>query len=113
MDKLQSYLDVTKQLILFLENEQDRDGKILAIDNLLEERESLLPFIKPPFSLEEKEKGKELVILEGHLKTLLATEKLAIQKDIKEANVKKVSNQKYVNPYKSLQTDGAFYDKRK
>lgn len=113
MDKLQLYLDATKKLITFLENEKNRDEKIAEIDKLLEERDALLPSIKPPFSLEEKEKGKELVNLEEKLKTLLATEKLAIQKDIKEANVKKASNQKYVNPYQSLQTDGVFYDKRK
>jgi len=109
---LQSYYQVTLDLIRLLQNETDRDKKIQQTDELLNQREVLMNSIKPPYNDSENEMGAQLLKLEPVLSQLLKKEKLEIQKDLKELSKKKESTNKYTNPYASVQTDGMFYDKR-
>lgn len=104
---------LTAELIERLEQGSDRDEKIGWIDKALEEREQLLQKLKPPYSEDEKALGKKLLDLNVCMSQLLQKEKALIQKDIKGLSIKKESNNKYVNPYQSMATDGMFYDKRK
>nr|WP_251030266.1 flagellar protein FliT [Bacillus sp. ISL-35] len=99
-------------MIDILKSTEDRDGKISRVEDLLDERESLMKEMIPPFSPDEVEVGKKLVQLNTRLMQLLQSEKISIQKDIKSLQAKKESNNKYVNPYDNLSTDGVFYDKR-
>nr|WP_286183045.1 flagellar protein FliT [Bacillus sp. ISL-55] len=92
---------------------EERDEKILKVEELLEKREVLMKGIVPPYTLEDAELGRQIVQLNTRLDQLLIAEKIWIQKDIKNLQTKKESNTKYVNPYQNLSTDGMFYDKRK
>lgn len=112
---VKDYYQVTVELIKLLENEQsnDRDGKITVIEDLLEKRAGFMQQMKPPFSQEDQETGKQLVELEQKVAKLLAGEKESIKRDIQTLQKKKQSQTKYHNPYDSLPTaDGVFYDKR-
>jgi flagellar protein FliT len=106
------FYEQTVELIAILESADERDGKISRVEALLDERESLMKEMVPPFSPAEIEVGKKLVQLNSRLMQLLQSEKILIQKDIKNLQAKKESNNKYVNPYENLSTDGVFYDKR-
>lgn len=114
MSSIKQFYKLTTELIQFLEkSEEERDEKITHVEDLLNQRENLLKDIVPSFTDEDVELGKEIVKLNTRLAQLLQGEKASIQKDIKELQVKKDSNTKYINPYQSLSTDGMFYDKRK
>nr|WP_285890912.1 flagellar protein FliT [Mesobacillus subterraneus] len=99
-------------MISVLESADERDGKISRVEALLDERENLMNEMVPPFSPDEVEVGKKLVLLNSKLMQLLQKEKVLVQKDIKNLQAKKESNSKYINPYENLSTDGVFYDKR-
>nr|WP_285848048.1 MULTISPECIES: flagellar protein FliT [unclassified Mesobacillus] len=101
-------------MIQLLENAGvERDNKIPMVEELLNQRETLILAIQPPYSPEEMEIGRKLNQLNGRLSQLLKLEKAAVQKDIKYLQNKKESNTKYVNPYQNISSDGMFYDKRK
>ncbi len=112
MGSVSLFYERTAELIAILESAGERDGKISRVEALLDERESLMKEMLPPFSPDEVEVGKKLVQLNSRLMQLLQKEKVLIQKDIKNLQAKKESNNKYVNPYDNLSTDGVFYDKR-
>jgi flagellar protein FliT len=70
--------------------------------------------IKPPFSQEEQQLGRQLFELNQKLQKLLEQEKASIQQDMILIKKQKETNKKYTNPYESLITvEGGFYDKRK
>ncbi|WP_141432937.1 flagellar protein FliT [Bacillus sp. 03113] len=113
MNALRQYYAVTVELLdLFKNSTMERDEKILAIEQLLEKRETWMQQIKPPYSEEDRKLGSTLIELERSVASFLQKEKLHIQKDLNELNVKKNSTNKYINPYQSLSSDGVFYDKR-
>lgn len=114
MSAVKQFYRLTNQLIEMLEKSQtDREQKIAQIESLLDQRETVMKGIVPPYTPEEAEMGKELIQLDARLTGLIEAEKILIQKDIKDLQIKKNSNTKYVNPYQSLSADGMFYDKRK
>ncbi|SFB21618.1 MULTISPECIES: flagellar protein FliT [unclassified Bacillus (in: firmicutes)] len=113
MSALKQYYECTVELVTLLQSNIDRDEKTDQVEKALEKRSELIKDIQGPYSDEEKELGKQLLQLEETLASLLAKEKLEIQKNIKDLKVKKASNTKYVNPYQNLSTDGMFYDKKK
>lgn len=112
MEALQTFYDKTVKLIELLQQEMERDEQIEQIERLLNEREMAMNHIKPPFSSEQQELGKQLVQLDKQIVPLLKKFKLDIQKDMKQVAIKKESNNKYVNPYDFGAIDGIFYDKR-
>jgi flagellar protein FliT len=106
------FYELTVELIRILSSAKERDGKIDRVQSLLDQRESLMKEMVPPYTPDEVEVGQKLIQLNSRLMQLLQTEKILIQKDIKDLQTKKESNTKYVNPYQNLSTDGMFYDKR-
>ena len=94
MNSIQSFYELTVQMIELLENrgEQDRDSKIEKIEMMLDKREALMVDIKPPFSSKDDQLGKSIIELNKNLERLIAAEKVLIQKDIKELNMKKLKN---------------------
>ncbi len=114
MNRLVAFQQVTKELIGLLENTDiDRDDLVDKVDKLLASRDGLIMEIVPPYTEEEKATGKKLIEVEKKLNQLLTEMKLSIKKDLTELQAKKQGNQKYINPYNNLMTDGVFYDKRK
>ena len=113
---VEDFYKVTIELIqlLEIENDLDRDVKIIKIQELLEQREGFMKRMNPPFSQEEQELGKQFMELNKKVSLLLTREKITIQKDLNQLKKKKQTATKYSNPYESLSTmDGVFYDRRK
>jgi flagellar protein FliT len=115
MTAVQHCYDLTKNLLQAVQsiNEENRDNVIGKIEELLEKRQAILEQIKPPFSNEEKELGKEIVKMNRALDTNLSLLSNDIKRDMNGLNKKKVSAKKYTNPYESVNFDGMFYDKKK
>lgn len=115
VNAIQQFYEVTVELIRLLENEGlTRDEKIEQTAKGLATREGLMKLIKPPFSTEEEQLGKQLIALEQKLQRLLEIEKSGIQHDMLTLKKQKETNKKYTDPYESLVTvEGGFYDKRK
>lgn len=111
MEAIKQCYAVTAELIEHLKGESEKDTD--KISNLLDKRQLTLTLLKAPETEVEKKLGQALLQQDKELLELLQAEKRSIQQDIKELKHKKASNQKYVNPYQSLQTDGIYYDKRK
>ncbi|MGG1630246.1 flagellar protein FliT [Rossellomorea sp. NRS-1567] len=106
---------ITKQLKEALEQvtDENRESTIEEVESLLEKRQSLLGNIKPPYTQEEQELGKQMIAWNGLIDRQLAQLRLQIKRDMNGLTKKKTSVQKYSNPYESLQYDGMFYDKKK
>jgi len=111
MEAIKQCYAITKEIIDLLKGEQEVD--LTKVDLLLEQRQSCLSLLKAPITENEKKLGQALLQQDKELLDLLQKEKISIQKELRDLKYKKASNQKYVNPYQSLQTDGVFYDKRK
>lgn len=102
----------TESLLLVLEErkEEQRSEVIEQINKLLDVREQLQKEIAPPFTKEEKTLGKEIVQLEKQFQAKMNHFFKAIQQDISVAQSKKTHMKSYVNPYRNLTQDGAYYD---
>lgn len=113
MSALTKFHQLTISIIQVLESDEERDAKIAKVDLLLDQRETLLVEIVPPYSPEDVEIGRKLNKLNLKLEQLLQAVKQSVQKDIKGLQAKKESSAKYVNPYQNVSADGYFYDQKK
>jgi flagellar protein FliT len=107
---------VTKELheLLYQSiSKEQRDETIEAIQRLLDERDSLIGQLQPPYSEEEQELGMQMVSLNEAIAEKLQQLKQQIQQDLKAIKQKKMANQNYMNSYQSLEIDGMFYDKKR
>lgn len=100
------------ELLGTLPSEQDREDYIAKIDVYLESRAGLIKDLKPPFTKEELILGNEINKLNLEFDKQMVKLRQQIQIDIANLKQKKKTTQQYVNPYQSLITGGAFYDKR-
>jgi len=114
-DSLPEWHDVTKYLIRILDTREEdkRDEVIEQVEKLITKRDQLQPTIQQPFTKEEHEYGKELVLLEKELQIKLALFTKGIRLDISEHQKKKDSSHAYTDPYSQVFRDGTFYDKKK
>ncbi|WP_066055936.1 hypothetical protein [Robertmurraya korlensis] len=113
MNGLGLFFDITVQLIKLYQSAGDRDERLKETERLLELREGAMRDATPPASEADRELVKKCMQLNDHLNALFTKERLNIQKDIKELKVKKVTTNKYVNPYENYNPDGVFYDRKK
>ncbi|MEK4027986.1 MULTISPECIES: flagellar protein FliT [Bacillaceae] len=113
MSAVKNCFEITEKLFQLVSRPPaDRDQMMAAIETLLERREELLADIKPPFTAEEQELGREMIKRNAVIDMRLKKVKEDIQRDMKSLTKKKDSVDKYVNPYASMQMDGVFYDKK-
>ncbi|WP_260286325.1 flagellar protein FliT [Peribacillus aracenensis] len=111
---IRTFHELTAELLAVLEDRTitERDDKIERVTKLIDRRDGLLSQINPPFTGEEQQLGRAVLLLNQQVDHLLKLQRQEIQRDIQEINKKKRSSNKYTNPYESLSVDGMFYDKR-
>ncbi|GAE95178.1 hypothetical protein JCM21714_4392 [Gracilibacillus boraciitolerans JCM 21714] len=117
MKPIAEYIQLTENMLELFEkaltNEQ-REKVIDQINKTIEERETLIKEIKPPFSDEEKEFGKRAISMDQQLNRKLQTVYQLLKKDMRNAKKQPRSNNSYLNPYKSVASyDGRFLDSKK
>ncbi|MCR2822388.1 hypothetical protein [Lederbergia panacisoli] len=115
MNAVEKCVEITEELITVLKaNSNDRDKTIIEIEHLLEQRSEWLSKIKSPFSEKDQLIGKRLTILDKEMTNQLKKIQVGIQKDINGLEQRKISAERYTNPYAATeQLDGMFYDQRK
>ncbi|MDN4606827.1 hypothetical protein [Sporosarcina highlanderae] len=94
-------------------DEENRDAVIEEINRLLDERDLLQQEIAAPFTFDEEELGKQLVVLEQQVVKGLSSFTKQIRSDITAAQSKKDHMKSYVNPYANVARDGTFYDTKR
>ncbi|RIW39051.1 flagellar protein FliT [Bacillus salacetis] len=115
MSRVQECYDLTEKLVTMLKNpyEKSRDEVIAEIEGLLEERQETMKQMKAPYSEEEKELGRQIVVWNTEIEKGMTNLRNDIKRTINSVSKKKTTARKYSNPYASLQHDGMFYDKKK
>lgn len=102
----------TESLLVTLDEQQEekRSEVIERVEKLLDVRDQLQKKIESPFTKEEEAFGKEIIQLEQQFQTKMKQFFHTIQQDISVAQSKKTHMKSYVNPYRNLPQDGAYYD---
>lgn len=114
MENIKKLLDLTEKMLQQFDEENDRDKLIEMYEQFVDEREPLIKDLKAPFNDEEGQLGVKLVEADKELQQKVGQFFDSIAKDYSEVKKKKISNQKYTNPYdKVYSRDGAFIDKKK
>jgi len=116
VNPVNSLYRITKELHGILSEpvpQEKREEVIEKVSALIDEREQLIPKLKPPFTEEERKIGAEIVQLNVFIDSKLDRLKKEIQMDIANQKKRKVTTTKYVNPYQSAPSDGMFFDKKK
>ncbi|KYD24484.1 flagellar protein FliT [Geobacillus stearothermophilus] len=93
---------------------EEREARLVQVDELLREREEWLRKLRPPYSEEEQELGREIVAWNREIEARLRQVRDEIGSDLRITEAKRQANARYVHPYEQpLSFDGMFYDKRR
>jgi flagellar protein FliT len=93
---------------------EKREEAIEKIERLLGERDELLRELRPPYSEEEQQLGRQIVLWNQEIDAQLRELKRQIQRDLTMIRQKRIANNHYMNPYEQpLVMDGMFYDKKR
>ncbi|SES71340.1 flagellar protein FliT [Salinibacillus kushneri] len=107
---------ITSEFYNFLyQQDLDRDQEDLlqSMTDFLNKRENIMNQVKPPYSDEEKQLGKEIVSMDREIETSIQKQFAQLKGSMKQIQTQKRNNQKYINPYQNVSTvDGMFFDKR-
>ncbi|MGG1594093.1 flagellar protein FliT [Terribacillus saccharophilus] len=117
MNRVQALYDTTAQLDTLVSQpvtSENREEVVQSLTALLEVRSSQMEELKPPFTTEENNLGKELLPMNKRISKKVQHIFDQLKVDIRTIKKQKQSGKKYINPYASMQTlDGRFLDKRK
>ncbi|HLR09965.1 MAG TPA: hypothetical protein VK120_01080 [Sporosarcina sp.] len=110
--ELQQWQKATRRLLTLLQQvtEENRDDTITQLNQLLTVRDQLQPAIKQPFTDAEQEFGEEVIQLEKALQVALQSFFKTIRDDLQVTNAKRAHMKNYMNPYRNVMQDGAYYD---
>lgn len=115
MNRVQELLDVTKQLSDHLDNgiNEERDEYIATIGRLLDRRQALIDALPKTYTEEEKQLGKQIVMLNKNVDRHLKEQLLFLKSEIDKLQQNKRRQEQYSNPYKHAAVDGMYFDKKK
>ncbi|TFE03929.1 hypothetical protein [Jeotgalibacillus salarius] len=115
MSVVEKCLNITKSIynIILDGSEETRDDWTSEVNQLLDEREKILPLIKEPFTTEEREMSNQIMQINNKIEEGLVKNRAVIQDNIHGLRAKKTNVKKYIDPYDQVNRDGTFYDKRK
>jgi flagellar protein FliT len=116
MSAVKILLEITKNLNDHVEAglpKEDREPYIERLNELLEQRQSIIDKLPVAYSDEELRMGKLIVKLNETIEPLLVMQFEQIKNNLSLMKKKKERNVQYANPYQSLSSDGMFFDKKK
>ena len=91
-----------------------RQERIADINRLLAERDPLLSQVVPPFTEEEKETGRELLLMNQAIQQKLLLLENEIKQNLIQVKKQKKTKQQYQHTYQGLAgSDGMFLDHKK
>ncbi|MDF9298128.1 flagellar protein FliT [Geobacillus stearothermophilus] len=93
---------------------EEREARLVQVDELLRRREEWLRELRPPYSEEEQRLGREIIAWNEEIERRLHRVGDEIRNDLRMAGAKRQANARYVHPYEQpLSIDGMFYDKKR
>ncbi|MEN1967314.1 flagellar protein FliT [Lentibacillus sp. N15] len=117
MNRLQPLYELTNKLETLLEQEipaKHRESIIQEINRLIAERGVLLREIHPPFTVEEKQLGEQIVASNRMIQQKMSMLFTVLKQEMKQIQQQQKSNNTYTNPYQHVQAiDGMFLDRKK
>lgn len=110
--ELQQWQQATQRLVAIIEEVRPdhREEAITHIEQLLNLRDQLQLAIQAPFTEEERQFGQELMQIETVFQTALQSFFKTIRADVQVTTSKRTHMKHYMNPYRHVQHDGAYYD---
>lgn len=110
--ELEQWKLATDQLLSLLDHmgEEERDETIAKVEQLLTLRDQLQKALTPPFTEEEQAFGQEVLRNEAIFQKKLASAYQSIRQDLSVTQSKKSHMTNYMNPYRNIGQDGAYYD---
>lgn len=111
--ELAKWQEATNGLIAALSSGGERDIIIERVVSLLADREELKYAIQAPFTPEEEVLGRDLVLRETELTSLMKELNSLIKGDILRTQKTKTNMHSYTDPYSAVVPDGTYYDQRK
>lgn len=117
MNRLDSLYKVTEQILTVLTKQystvDERTEIISQVNELLEERGTILQQLKPPYTEEEEATGLEVVSMDKVIQEKMDHIFQLIQDDLKQLKQQKNRNKTYINPYKDMKiVDGMYLDNK-
>lgn len=116
MNRLEKLYEVTMELKDLLDqpiSSKNREDIIKQITVLIDQRGEQMEKISPPFSTEENEYGKKIIVLNQHIQSKMNQLFAELKQEMKNVKKQKKSKQTYSNPYKDVQLmDGMFLDSK-
>ena len=119
MDRIQELLVASENLYTHLTNipsSNERDDFIQKLNELLDARGVVIDQLKEvqPNPIHGHPLEKRLIELDQGIRDRLLKVKMSITDDMKQLQVSKKSEQRYVNPYAAVRVmDGTYYDRKK
>ncbi|SDC12149.1 flagellar protein FliT [Terribacillus halophilus] len=117
MNRVQALYDTTSELdtlVSQMVTAENREEVVHSLTELLDVRSEQMEELKPPFTPEEQQLGKELLPMNERISKHVQRIFDQLKIDIRTIKKQQQSGKKYINPYASMQTlDGRFLDKRK
>ncbi|MDY0393230.1 flagellar protein FliT [Virgibacillus halophilus] len=117
MNRLQALYQQTENIEKLLTSRISSANRQEIIDqlNVLIEKRSELTFsMKPPYTEEEMNIGKQVLSMNEAIEKKMEQLFADLKMEMKQIQQQKKSNQSYINPYKHVQTmDGMYMDKKK
>lgn len=110
--ELQQWYKATNRLHLLIAHvtEDNREETITQIHQLLTLRDQLQSAIRQPFTEEEQQFSQKVIQLEKTLQTALQSFFNTIRDNLQVTNSKRTHMKNYMNPYRNVVQDGAYYD---
>ncbi|MGM8212559.1 flagellar protein FliT [Virgibacillus sp. W0430] len=92
---------------------KNRDEVIVVINTLINEREKCMENLRPPYTEEEKQLGKQIIERNETIKKKMDELFEHIKQDMKQVKKQEKSSRSYINPYGKFQTtDGMYLDSK-
>lgn len=116
MSTVQQLLEITCQLNDHLNQSIEnvnRDDYIDTISHLLDQRQSLIALLPNEYTEEEKQIGKQIVMLNQKIDQQLQEKLRFLKKELETFQQNKRRREQYSNPYKHVSIDGMYFDKKK
>ncbi|CAM3889983.1 flagellar protein FliT [Alkalicoccus chagannorensis] len=94
-------------------SDDDRDGYIARVNELLELRQRYLDQGAAPETEMEQKAAREVLEMNKDVQQMLAERQQMIQQDLNKLKKKRQTGRRYENPYAGPSPDGMFFDSKK
>jgi flagellar protein FliT len=115
MSAVKILLEITKNLFDHVSSglpKEDRERYIERLNELLDQRQTIIDKLTATYSEEEQPIGQMIVKMNETIEPLLVRQLEEIKHNLSLMKKKKEKNTQYANPYQTLSADGMYFDKK-